>query len=139
MSTASANSDAPPPKRIKDRTAEFTAEAELKFPDGWDSNAQMYEKTLRQTNKNKAYKLGTLEHFLLFTYFPQLKASHSEKSGSSQSEKIGTTKQGKAVASAKGASDEVRARASQRDDASDASGPGDGRPGAELQETIARR
>ena len=68
-------------KRHKDKIAELTAEAEAKFPNGWDANAQTYEKHLKSTNKNRAFKTGTLEHFLLHNFFPQLKstAAQSEK------------------------------------------------------------
>ena len=74
-------------KRHKDKTAELTAEAEAKFPNGWDANAQTYEKHLKSTNKNRAFKTGTLEHFLLHNFFPQLK---STAAGPSQSEKNAT-------------------------------------------------
>ena len=73
-------------RRVKGKTAEPMAEAETKFSNGWDARAQSFNKQLKSTNKNRAFKTGTLGNFL-HTFFPQLK---SAAAGSSQPEKNAT-------------------------------------------------
>jgi len=85
-------------KRNKDRSAELLAEAEAKYPDGWDANAQSYDKQLKQSSKNKVFNTATLDHFLFQTFFPQLK---SAAAGSSQSDKSAASSQSGNSASAK--------------------------------------
>ena len=95
--------------RHADMSAVHHKEATTKFPHGYDDNAKYHHTTLKAQNKNKAFKPGTLDHYLLLTFFPDIRkadaASKASKSPSKNADK----------ASAAGKADASKADASKAD------------------------
>jgi len=60
-------------RRIADMSAKHRQDAMTKFPNGYDAHAKHHYATLKATNKNKPCKPGTFDHFLLLTFFPEIK------------------------------------------------------------------
>ena len=92
--------------RHVDMSAVHYKDATAKFPNGYDDNAKIHHTTLKAQNKNKAFKPGTLDHYLLLTFFPEIKkadaASKASKSPSKNAAKASAA--GKAAAAAADAS-----------------------------------
>ena len=71
--------------RHADNSAEYLKDAKNKFPNGFDESAKYHYTTLRTQNKNKSFKPGTLDHYLLFTFFPAEKAKTDAAAKASKS------------------------------------------------------
>jgi hypothetical protein len=83
-------------------------DAEKKFPHGYDDNAKYHHTTLKAQNKNKGFKPGTLDYYLLFTFFPDIKKAQAEskasKSPSKNADKDKASAAGKADATSRSSS-----------------------------------
>jgi hypothetical protein len=80
-----------------DMSAAHHKDATAKFPNGYDDNAKYHHTTLKAQNKNKVLKPGTLDHYLLLTFFPEIKSMKS-KASKSPSKKADKSPAGKAAA-----------------------------------------
>ena len=89
--------------RHADMSAVHRKEATTKFCNGYDDNAKYHHNTLKAQNKNRPFKPGTLDHYLLLTFFPEIKnlkadaAPKASKSTSKNADKASAA--GKADAS----------------------------------------
>ena len=86
MPASSASESGGSGRRNADLSAQHRKDALIKFPDGYCHNAKYHHATLKAINKNKPCKPGTFDHFLLFTFFPELKPAPS-KSPSNNADK----------------------------------------------------
>ena len=75
--------------RHTDMSSTHRKQATTKFPNGYDDNAKYHHTTLKAQNNNKAFKPGTLDHYLLLIFFPEIKKADASKASKSPSENAG--------------------------------------------------
>jgi hypothetical protein len=89
----------------------------LPNPSGYDENAKYHQNTLKVQNKNRAFKSRSLDHYILLTFFPDLK---KEADAAAKASKSLNKNAGKLEPSAAGKTDGGRPNPSASPDSSSA-------------------
>ena len=71
--------------RHADMSAKHLEDTLTKFPNGYNESAKYHHNTLKAQNKNKLFRTGSYDHYLLNTFFPDQKTKSEEAAKSQKS------------------------------------------------------